>query len=209
MPIKPELFIQSASMIQKKIYRLLFAGILVLSMAGFLGCFPQSSSPENPPQIMYHVRYDTCMVNHRAVRDHLTMVPAYEEFRMERFRPVEIPCSIRLSQDFDPKELRTRAIESALKAILEKNGLIHVTTFNTTTVVSYEALVRSPFLVMNAQNPANPQGNAEPVSPAQQTIFSCTAQFEFSPLRFPNEWAEQRHKKELKQKLATMWGLLP
>ncbi len=171
------------------------------------GCIPKSVSPLEQAQTMYYVRYDTFMVNNRSVRENLVMVPAYNEFRIKQFEQVRIPRSIPLPRSFQKEELRTRALESAIKHVLETRGLIYVTTLNTTTAVSYEGLVKAPFHIQPGASETGEQ-ESQPARTNGGPIFSCTAQFAFSPLSFPNQWEKQKHLEHLKQKISDLWEIL-
>ncbi len=188
--------------------RILSICLICCLLAAGPGCVSKSGVPFTQAQTMYYVRYDTFMVNNRSVRENLVMVPAYNEFRIKQFEQVRIPRTIPLPRSFQKEDLRTLALETAIKHVLETRGLIYVTTLNTTTAVSYEGLVKTPFHIQPGEPGAWEQEKESAGSNGNPQFFSCTAQFEFSPLSFPNQWERQKHLAQVKQKISDLWEIL-
>ncbi len=191
-----------------RLIRLFAIGLPYCLLAITPGCSSRTHSPFDQMQTMYYVRYDTFMVNNRSVRENLVMVPAYKEFRIKKFEQVHIQKSIPLPRPFQKEDLRTRALKAAIKQALETNGLIYVTTLNTTTAVSYEGLVKTPFHIQSEA----PGESKQDVPPAggngTPPVFAYTARFDFTPLSFPNQWEKQKHLDHLKQNISDLWEII-
>ncbi len=191
-----------------RLARVFLVWFLYCLLAISQGCIPKTDSPFTQAQTMYYVRYDTFMVNNRSVRENLVMVPAYNEFRIKRFEQVRIQRRIPLSRSFQKEDLRTRALEAAIKHVLETKGLIYVTTLNTTTAVSYEGLVKTPFHIQSEVPGESKQDFPPAGDNANPSTFAYTARFDFTPLSFPNQWERQKHLDHLKQKISDLWEII-
>ncbi|MDA3787999.1 MAG: hypothetical protein PF503_05855, partial [Desulfobacula sp.] len=123
----------------------------------------------------YYIRYDLKSSSHQITDENFLMVPANTEFRMEKFSLLSIPCVISMTQGESKNELFLRAREAALKKTLRDRGLKSVKTKNLVTIVSYEGVIIAPV-------------NISRVSNNDSKLFSYTAQFEFSPITFPDHW---------------------
>jgi len=136
----------------------------------------------------YYVRYDLKSFNHQITDENLLMVPAENEFRTEKFSLFSIPCVISMTQGESKNRLTQRAKETALRKILTDKGLKSVKTRNLVTIVSYEGVIIAPI-------------NISRISDKDNKLFTFTAEFEFSSLRFPDQWQSLQMQSMIKEKL--------
>jgi len=142
----------------------------------------------------YYIRYDIKSSNHQIIADNILMVPAKNEFRIEKFSYISIPCVISMTQGESKNQIHQRAQKAALKKILENRGLKSVKSKNMVTIISYEGIVISPIHIINTQD-------------NDLNRFSYTAQFQFSPIIFPDKWKELKTKATIKEKINDLFLL--
>ncbi len=142
----------------------------------------------------YYVRYDIIYVNHRVADENLLMVPAQNEFRMEKFSQVRIAGVISMTPRESKNRLWTRARDQALKQLLRSRGLTSVETRNMATIVSYEGVVRTPVQIV-------PDAETAPAGPENPPVFSFTAGTWFAPLAFPDQWQRRETKALMRKKI--------
>ncbi|WP_139786732.1 hypothetical protein [Desulfamplus magnetovallimortis] len=149
----------------------------------------------NPPNNIYYVRFDIKSANNRIVRSNLLMVPAEDEFRMEKFTLFVI------SGDADESahgktgmDIQTRAEHNAIKNLLERHGLESVKTqsgsvnglAHSETVVSFEGAVKLPYK------------RTKSYFDKEKRVNTVTIEILFAPLVFPDKWEDMKVRHRIK-----------
>lgn len=133
----------------------------------------------------YYIRYDVKSVDHQIFDTRLTMIPAQEEFRAEKFALSRFSGILAAGPVGDARpNLELKAKEDALKMILKTKGLKSVTSRDTDTVVSYEGVVKVPIRLRLSTYDKGFKG------------YPYTVQVRFSPLSFPDKWGYMGLKKK-------------
>jgi len=167
----------------------------------------------------YYVRYDIKYAYNRITDENLLMVPAENEFRMEKFSRASIAGVISMTSGESKNQLFSRARDQALKQLLKTRGLTSVTSENAVTIVSHEGVVRTPVQIVPEQGAVPEQGSVQEQSavPEQEPgmisregapIFSYTAETFFAPLAFPDQWEKLKARAYIKEKIDAFFQLL-
>ncbi len=155
----------------------------------------------------YYVRYDIIYVNHTITDENLLMVPAENEFRMEKFSQASIAGVISMTSGESKKHLFSRARDQALKQLLKTRGLTSVTSENRVTIVSHEGVVRIPVQIVPEQK-SGPEQESGLVSRDGVPVFSYTAITFFAPLAFPDQWEKRKTRAYIKEKIDAFFQLI-
>lgn len=135
----------------------------------------------------YYVRYDIKSDKNKITDERLTMVPADNDFRSEKFSFSLISNVISANYRQSKQTIDTLAKENALKHVLEQKGLQSVKTNNSETVISYEGIVITPVsLSILAYDDA--LGG-----------YRYTARIQFAPIAFPDQWESLKLKHRIKE----------
>ncbi len=135
----------------------------------------------------YYIRYDIKSGNNKIIDEHLTMVPANNDFRAEKFSPSLVSNAISADPGDSKQTIDTLAKENALKLVLEKKGLKSVKTHNNETIISYEGMIITPIaLSISAYDGA--RGG-----------YGYTARIQFAPIAFPDQWETLKMKNRIKE----------
>ena len=161
----------------------------------------------------WYVRYDIKYADNRITDENLLMVPAENEFRMEKFSQASIAGVISMTSGESKIHLFSRARDQALKHLLKNRGLISVTAENRVTIVSYEGVVRTPVQIVPEPEAvpkpgAVPEQEPDPVSRKDALVFSYTATTVFAPLAFPDQWENLKTRAYIKEKIDAFFQLL-
>ncbi len=124
----------------------------------------------------YYVRYDIKSSKNKLMDEQLTMVPATDEFRGEKFSPSRMSHVISAAPGESPQRLYFLAKQQALEWVLEKKGLKSVKAFNQDTIVSYEGMIITPVSIESLTYDPDLGG------------YSYTARIQFAPIAFPDQW---------------------
>ena len=165
-------------------YHFLFSSALILGI--FI--WPKPLIAEHTPITTYYIRYDIKSSNHRITDENFLMIPAENEFRMENFSQIALPCVISMTPGESKTDTLQRAKKEALKRILNEKGLQSVKTKNGVTIISYEGVIVTPIRI--SQIPDN-----------KPTLFSYIAHFKYSPMAFPDRWQGLKIRAAIKEKL--------
>ncbi len=149
----------------------------------------------------YYVRYDIKYANNRITDENLLMVPAENEFRMEKFSQASIAGVISMTSGESKNHLFTRARNQALKQLLKTRGLTSVTSKNLVTIISHEGVVRIPVQIVPEQGP-------DPATQEGGPVFSYTAKTFFAPLAFPDQWEKLKARAYIKEKIDAFFQLI-
>jgi len=172
-----------------------FIGLMALLMAHILMVQP-SCSKEGIG--LYYLRYDIKSSNNRIVDTSLVMIPADNDFRAENFTTISARGSITAVPGDSMADMVNQARKSALKQVLEKNGLKSVSTASSIfsnktsgidTVLSYEGAMIPPMEMV------------ESTYDSDTNCFSAVFRISFSPLDFPDKWRMLQMKTKIKQAL--------
>jgi hypothetical protein len=155
----------------------------------------------------YYVRYDIKYTDNKITDENLLMVPAENEFRMEKFSRASIAGVISMTSGESKNHLFSRARDQALKQLLKTRGLISVTSENRVTIVSHEGVVRIPVKIVPEPG-AVPEQEPAPVSRKDARVFSYTATTVFAPLAFPDQWEKRKNRAYIKEKIDAFFQLL-
>lgn len=177
----------------------------------------------------YYVRYDIKYADNRITDENLLMVPAENEFRMEKFSRATIAGVISMTSGESKNHLFSRARDQALKQLLKTRGLTSVTSENRVTIVSHEGVVRTPVQIVpeqgavqekeQEQGALQEQGAVQEQGAAQEQetglvrredvpMFSYTAEILFAPLAFPDQWEKLKARAYIKEKIDAFFQLL-
>ncbi|MEE4362641.1 MAG: hypothetical protein V2J08_01845 [Desulfotignum sp.] len=185
----------------------------------------------------YYVRYDIKYADNRITDENLLMVPAENEFRMEKFSRATIAGVISMTSGESKNHLFSRARDQALKQLLKTRGLTSVTSENRVTIVSHEGVVRTPVQIIPKKGAAQeqealqeqeavqeqrglPEQQAVPeqeLVPEEKTglvrregvpMFFYTAETFFAPLAFPDQWEKLKARAYIKEKIDAFFQLL-
>ncbi len=115
------------------------------------------------------------------------MVPAENEFRAENFSPIPVSGLVLAGPQESNQTLDNLARKKAFKRLLEQHGLKSVKTHNQETIISYEGLISTPITLR--------------ISPynADLTGYPYTAEIQFAPIAFPDQWDTLKTKFRIKQ----------
>lgn len=171
-------------------YIFMFTASLVLGISAPV----KPSMADHTAIKIYYVRYDLKSSSHQISDESLLMVPAENEFRTEKFALFSIPCVISMTQGESKNRLIQRAKEAAVKKIVTDRGLKSVKTRNLVTIVSYEGVINTPIQISR-------------ISVKDSKFFTYTAEFEFSPLSFPDQWKSLQMQSMIKEKLNDLFLL--
>ncbi|WDP88936.1 MAG: hypothetical protein HUN04_03985 [Desulfobacter sp.] len=135
----------------------------------------------------YYIRYDEHSFKHQITGGRLTMIPAERDYRAENFSRIRVAGKITADNRESNHTLENMAKKNAFIKILELNGLKSVTTKGLDTTITYEALVLSPIDLQ--------------IGPYERNIggYAYTAQINFAPMAFPDQWNDLRLKFKIKE----------
>lgn len=135
----------------------------------------------------YYLRLDLKSSSHRITRTQLTMVPAENEFRAEKFSLIPVSGLVLAGPQESNQTLDNLAKRKAFKRLLEQHGLKSVKTHNQDTIISYEGLITTPITLK--------------ISPynAEFSSYPYAAEIQFTPIAFPDQWDTLKTKFRIKQ----------
>ncbi len=160
--------------------------ILVLMLVCFtLGIHAPIKASEGIDR--YYVRYDIKSGKNKITDERLTMVPANNDFRAEKFSPSLVSNVISADPGESKQAIDTLAKENALKNVLEQKGLRSVKAQNHETIISYEGMIITPVSL-----------TVLPYDDAQGG-YGYTARVQFAPIAFPDQWENLKMKHRIKE----------
>lgn len=171
-------------------YDFLFSSALILGML----IWPKPLIADHTPISTYYIRYDIKSSNHRITDENFLMIPAENEFRMENFSQIVLPCVISMTPGESKTNTLQRAKNEALKRVLHEKGLQSVKTKNGVTILSFEGVIIAPIRIFQIPD-------TEPLR------FSYTAHFKYSPVAFPDRWQGLKLRAAIKEKLQDFFRL--
>lgn len=135
----------------------------------------------------YYIRFDLMASKHKISNGRLTMVPAERDFRPENFSQVPVTGLVTASTQESSQTIEFMVKKKSFIKILEQKGLKSVSTMNHDTIISYEGMVLTPVAIQ--------------ISPYDNTLkgYPYSAQVLFAPLAFPDQWAAQKQKFQIKE----------
>jgi hypothetical protein len=159
-----------------------------------LSCFPTvfkgllfpNSVRANEGIEKYYIRYDVKSSKNAISDEKLTMIPAKNEFRAEKFSRASVSGAITAANSEPAADISQQIKEDALKQVLVKRGLKSVIVKDLDTVISYEGAIHSPVTIVSTR------------FEAQKKQYQYTAQIEFSPIAFPDQWESMGVKHRIK-----------
>ncbi len=176
-----------SSLIRPKTYYLIFLIILLI--------FYPFKSVNGTETRLFYARVDIQYSNNRIKRSNLIMIPAENDFRPKKLTHVVISGTAGLSHNNPELSIETRAADSAIQLLLERQGLKSLksnsTTFNNSThneiVMSYEGTVKLPWKIIKKK------------FDKKNKLCTITIDIEFAPTTFPDKWQMLRFKYKIKQ----------
>ncbi len=135
----------------------------------------------------YYIRYDIKSGNNKITDEHLTMVPANNDFRAEKFSPSLVSNIISADSRESKQAIDKLAKENALKHLLEQKGLKSVKTHNNETIISYEGMIITPIALSVFAYDDDLGG------------YGYSARNQFAPIAFPDRWETLKIKHRLKE----------
>lgn len=135
----------------------------------------------------YYIRYDVKYSNHKITTNRLTMVPAKNDYRPEKFSRSIVSHVIRTGPQESLQSLETLAKKNAFIQRLVQKGLKSINTMNLDTIISYEGMVLTPVNIWIGPYDLKLKG------------YPYTAQINFAPLAFPDKWESFRQQFKIKE----------
>ncbi len=163
--------------------QILFLAMLILLYSTF-GIHSPARASEGIDR--YYIRYDIKSGNNKITDARLTMVPANNDFRAEKFSPSQVSNIISADPGESKQTIDTHAKENALKHVLEQKGLKSVKTHNHETIISYEGMIVTPIALSVLAYDDDLGG------------YGYTARIQFAPIAFPDQWETLKMKYKIK-----------
>lgn len=135
---------------------------------------------------VYYARYDEKYTQNKLADDNLLIVPAEDEFRVEKFSLIPTSGAISAGNAMPANDLHQQIRNHALKNILSEKGLKSVKTKDADTIISYEGAVKLPVHILK-----------KTVGQTPDTVF-YEVEVEFSPITFPDQWESLGVKTKIK-----------
>ncbi len=164
--------------------QILFLTMLILLCLTF-GIHPPAKASEGIDH--YYIRYDIKSGNNKITDERLTMVPANNDFRAEKFSPSLVSNIISADPRESKQTIDSLAKKNALKHVLEKKGLKSVKTHNHETIISYEGMIVTPIALSILAYDDDLGG------------YGYTARIQFAPIAFPDQWETLKMKYKIKE----------
>ena len=139
----------------------------------------------------YYVRLDVQNINNRFKKANLFMMPIKDDFRAKNFKKYR---AIGMANKNSIVDVETSAINSAIRFILEKNGLksleakktnINSNTESEVIIISYEGVVKKPYEIIQKGYDRN-------------NNYVVDLNIFFSPIAYREEWNELYKKHKVK-----------
>ena len=135
----------------------------------------------------YYIRLDHSFTSQTFINDHVTMVPAENEFRGDHFSLVLMDGTLHGDPRTSPHRVEALVKKEIFTKVLLSQGLKSVYSLNQNTTVSYEGVVLCPINITIAAYENSLGG------------FPYTANIKFSPIAFPDKWDTLRQHYNIKK----------